>query len=151
MEEFIRFKIAPWVSTWDVVERFDSEARPFLMGLNKYSNRMSNLRTNVFLPSYQSWTFDCVFKIIIVVLHRRKTENRAKMSMFDQAMNEHAPFDSNTRNDLLRFCWCHRGMHKTKPICRKNSPAATMLVIKKLMLHVIESIVASKMKKNMLY
>ena len=30
IEESRRFKIAPWVSTWDVAEGLNSEARPFL-------------------------------------------------------------------------------------------------------------------------
>ena len=30
IEESRRFKIAPWASTWDIVEGLNSEARPFL-------------------------------------------------------------------------------------------------------------------------
>ena len=74
--------------------------------------------------------FDCVSKITIVVLHGRKTVNRVNMNTFDQAANEHTPFDNNMRNALLRFCWCHRGAQKTKPICRRNSPAVTRLALR---------------------
>ena len=53
IEESRRFKIAPWVSTWDVVDGLNSEARPFFVGLNVDPNRESNVHTNTFLPSCQ--------------------------------------------------------------------------------------------------
>ena len=130
LEECRHFQIAPWVSVWDAVEGSDSEARPFFVGLNEDPNRMSNVRMSIFLPSCQSWALDYVFKITAAVLHGRKTANRESVSMLGQTKTEHVPFDNNTHSTLLRFCWCHRCMQKTKPTRRKNSPAATRLDMK---------------------
>ena len=52
------------------------------------------------------------------------------MNVFDRAINEHAPFDNNIRNALLRFCRCCRGIQKTKHIRRKNSSADARLLLK---------------------
>ena len=99
------------------------------MGLNVDPNRESNVHANVFLPSCQMWAFDWASKVCIVALHGNKTVQRASMSMFDQAVNECASFEKNLRNALLRFCWCHRGVQKTKPIRKKKDSLATRLVL----------------------
>ena len=74
------------------------------MGVNIDPNRVSNVHSNVLLPSCQSWTFDWASKISIVSLCGKKTVNRVNVNMLDQAVNEHAPFDNNMCSDLLRFC-----------------------------------------------
>ena len=93
--------------------------RPFIMGLNHDLNGVSNCHTNIFLPSYQSWIFDWALKIVLILLHGRKTVNRVQLNMFDQAVNEYTPFEENMPYTMLHFYWYHRGLQKTKLIYRK--------------------------------
>ena len=99
------------------------------MGLNVDPNRESNSHANMFLPSCQMWVFDWASKVCIVALHGNKTAQHVNMSMLDQEVNEHTPFENNLRNALLRFCWYHRGIQKTKPIRKKKDSLATRLVL----------------------
>ena len=84
----------------------------------------------MFLPSCQSWVFDWASKVVIIALHGRKTCERVNVNVFDQAANQHTPFDNNMINTLLRFCRYHRGIQKSAPIRKKISSFATRLILK---------------------
>ena len=66
--------------------------------------------------------FDWASKVCIVALHGNKTVQRVNI-------NEHAPFENNLRNALLRSCWYHRGVQKTKSIRKKKDSLAARLVL----------------------
>ena len=59
----------------------------------------------------------------------RKTANRVQLSIFDKAVNEYTPFKENMPHTMLRYCWYHRGLQKTKPIRRKVDNDATRQVL----------------------
>ena len=112
LDESCRFKMHPWVCSYDVSESLNNEKRSFFMGLEFFADGTSNCHTHVFIPSCQRQIFIWVAKKVLPILHGSETISRVIINLFDEAINEYGPFEQSM-SAKIRLCQYHHSSQKT--------------------------------------